>query len=472
MRCYNCGCELTEHKFCTNCGVDVVLYKKIIRTSNYFYNQGLERAKVRDLSGAIVSLHQSLKFNKNNIKARNLLGLVYFEMGEVAAALAEWVISKNFRAKKNMAVDYIDMVQSNTAKLDVFNQSIKKYNQALEYCKQPGGVDMAIIQLRRVTGQNPKLLCARQLLALCYISQGHYDSARRELEKCKSIDVGNTITLRYLAEVEAVLNPQDDGKKKDKNRDKEKNAAVITYTTPDNETIIQPNFMREHKGSATVLNIIFGIAIGLAIAYLLIIPNRVSQAKDEAQAMIKEIDTTLDAKNLTISELESTVSEQTAKIATLTESLNKYAGTEGTLLSMENLLKASAIYLNDPNNFLEVADYITEIDEKTWTSDTSENYKNLYYALKDAIGPNVCDAYYKEATSLYKGKEYDDAIAYLEAAIFFDAKDDAALYQLAVCYQAIDKYEDAKTVYNKVIEKFPASQYATKATQALKKMNQ
>ena len=104
MRCYNCGCELSEHSFCTNCLADVTLYKKIIRTSNFFYNQGLEMAKVRDLSGAIVSLRQSLKFNKNNIKARNLLGLVYFEMGEVTAALCEWVISKNLKAKKNMAV--------------------------------------------------------------------------------------------------------------------------------------------------------------------------------------------------------------------------------------------------------------------------------------------------------------------------------------------------------------------------------
>ena len=113
MRCYNCGCELSEHSFCTNCGVDVVLYKKIIRTSNYFYNQGLERARVRDLSGAIVSLRESLKFNKNNIKARNLLGLVYYEQGEIPAALSEWVISKNLRSKKNLAADYIERVQSN-----------------------------------------------------------------------------------------------------------------------------------------------------------------------------------------------------------------------------------------------------------------------------------------------------------------------------------------------------------------------
>ena len=87
MFCYNCGCHLSEHDFCTSCGADVSLYKKIMCMSNRFYNDGLEKAGVRDLTGAINSLRQSLKFNKNNIEARNLLGLVYFETGEVVAAL-------------------------------------------------------------------------------------------------------------------------------------------------------------------------------------------------------------------------------------------------------------------------------------------------------------------------------------------------------------------------------------------------
>ena len=81
MICYRCGCTLSEHNFCTNCGADVTLYKRIIYISNRFYNDGLERASVRDLTGAIASLRQSLKFDKNNVEARNLLGLVYFETG-------------------------------------------------------------------------------------------------------------------------------------------------------------------------------------------------------------------------------------------------------------------------------------------------------------------------------------------------------------------------------------------------------
>ena len=104
MFCYNCGCQLSEKDFCTGCGADVGLYKRIMYSANRFYNNGLEKAAVRDLSGAISSLRQCLKLNKNHIEARNLLGLVYFERGEVVAALSEWVISKNIQNEKNIGI--------------------------------------------------------------------------------------------------------------------------------------------------------------------------------------------------------------------------------------------------------------------------------------------------------------------------------------------------------------------------------
>ena len=48
----------------------------MIHLSNYYYNDGLAKAGVRDLSGAIESLKNSLYYNKKNIIARNLLGLI------------------------------------------------------------------------------------------------------------------------------------------------------------------------------------------------------------------------------------------------------------------------------------------------------------------------------------------------------------------------------------------------------------
>ena len=177
--------------------------------SNRFYNDGLEKAGVRDLTGAINSLRQSLKFNKNNIEARNLLGLVYFETGEVVAALSEWVISKNMRPEKNIADDYINMLQDSK--------------------------DLAIIQLKKVLSLNPKFIRAHQLLALLYMDSEQWDRAERELHKCMDIDRNNTLTLRYLKEVETQLTPDENSKQ----TGRRKKDDAVRYQS-DNEIIIQP----------------------------------------------------------------------------------------------------------------------------------------------------------------------------------------------------------------------------------------
>ena len=43
--------------------------------SLYWYNDGLRKAKIRDLTGAENSLKKSIQFDKYNKDARNLLGL-------------------------------------------------------------------------------------------------------------------------------------------------------------------------------------------------------------------------------------------------------------------------------------------------------------------------------------------------------------------------------------------------------------
>lgn len=86
MNCINCGALLTDLDYCGHCGCNVLVQKKAYYLSNVYYNQGLEKASIRDLSGAISCLQRSLTFNKHNIQARNLLGLVFFETGEVVSA--------------------------------------------------------------------------------------------------------------------------------------------------------------------------------------------------------------------------------------------------------------------------------------------------------------------------------------------------------------------------------------------------
>ena len=140
MRCIKCGAALSDPGYCSSCGTDIQIYTRLIRLSNTYYNRGLEKAGVRDLSGAVRDLRSSLELNKRNIPARNLLGLIYFEVGDVVEALTEWIISKNLEPEKNIADEYIRAIQANPARLETINQTIKKYNQSLLYCQQDGRI--------------------------------------------------------------------------------------------------------------------------------------------------------------------------------------------------------------------------------------------------------------------------------------------------------------------------------------------
>ena len=119
---------------------------KLVYQSNYWYNDGLQKAKIRDLSGAVKSLRKSLQYNQANIAARNLLGLVYYGRGDVIEALVEWILSKNIQSHHNIANYYISIVQEVPGELETLNQSVIRFNQSLDYARQNGEV-MAIIQL-------------------------------------------------------------------------------------------------------------------------------------------------------------------------------------------------------------------------------------------------------------------------------------------------------------------------------------
>lgn len=456
MFCYNCGCSLSEHDFCTACGADVSLYKKIMYVSNMYYNEGLEKAGVRDLSGAVNSLRQSLKFNKNNIEARNLLGLVYFEMGEVVAALSEWVISKNLRPDKNVADDYIDMIQSNASRLDTMNQTIKKYNQAYTYCVQ-GSKDLAVIQLKKVLSMNPRLIRAHQLLALLYIDSEQWDKAKRELVKVLDIDRNNTLALRYLKEVELVLNPDTAGKA----QVKRKNEDSVRYQS-DNEIIIQPVNMKEHKrsGVATLLNIALGIVIGLAAMFFLVMPGKLAEVNNEANAKITEIGDKLDAKNATIEELELSLKQLQDSNDQLKQELEGIVGEEGTLSTIDTLLSAVSTYLETKDAAQAGTDLETiaaEID----VTQTSDSFQKLYNALFAAIGPELAQGFYSEGMTAYNSGDYETTITKLTSAVYYDASNREALYYLARAYHRTNDTANAISTYEKVIELFPGTERAT-----------
>lgn len=457
MNCYKCGCALSEKDFCTACGADVGTYKKLIFLSNQYYNEGLERAQVRDLTGAKEKLRQCLKLNKVNTQARNLLGLVYFELGELVEALTEWVISTTYQQEKNIASDYIEMVQSNPAALDGINSTIKKYNIALNSCRN-GSLDMAKIQLRKIVNINPKLLKARQLLALLYIREEDWEKARRELEPCRRIDIGNVLTNHYLREVREMLG-MEDGKNAKK---KDTNSAVVVKSG--NDVIIQPKHIGEPKGFGLFLNIAVGLLIGLAIGWFLLGPIRMRMAESGVEKELAETREELAAKSTSLEELKLEYSNLQATLEETSERLDSYENSDGENSAVKNLMLAQIEYdKGEARDPMVIAGYLANIDETYVEQKATEEFKTMYELMMSSVGGTVGRQFYEAGNEAYRIMDYTSAVENYEKAVFFDSENGDALFALANAYRQTGDKTKAKETYEKVTERFPGTENATRA---------
>ena len=452
MRCIYCNTPLAAIDYCPGCGADVTLQKRIVRISNLLYNEGLEKALVRDMEGAITCLKRSLKFNKENIDARNLLGLCYYETGEAVSALCEWVISKNLKGEDNIADSYINELQSNKNRLDTINQTIRKYNQSVLYCREDNE-DMAIIQLKKVISQNSKFVKAYQLLALLYMKRQEYERARKLLKKAANIDTTNTTTLRYLQEIEDVTGKSTRVGKKHWRFEKEKEEAVsgtLRYMSG-TEMVIQPTTFRDSSTIATFINIILGILLGGAIVWFLVVPANRQEVNDEANRQVTDANTKLASEAARAQDLQDEIDGYKSQV----DSANQ--DKEDALKkaqSYDDLLAAVNKYVSGDVSGASTA--VAALD----ASDFEGNAKTLYDSMASAVGTSLFSQYYNTGATAYLAGDYTTAADQLQKAIDADTERKSSDYAqamlcLGISYYQLGQQDKANEILNKFTEYYP-----------------
>lgn len=447
MICYRCGGDAGRNDICPHCNADIKIFQKVERASNSYYNDGLQKAQVRNLSGAIISLRQALKLYKYNTQARNLLGLVYYEMGEVVDALSEWVISANYKPEDNLAINYLREIKENRSQLDAVNQTIKKYNQALLYCRQDSR-DLAIIQLKKVLSLNPKLVKGHQLLALLYMQEKQPEKAKRALRDAGRIDTDNTTTLRYLKEVNRQL--------KEKGKDnKPKNDDLISYQSG-NETIIMPKRFRESSLGGTLGYILIGLIVGVAATVFLIVPGVKSKIKEDAKNSLLDANDTISNNAITISDLERQIEDLQNQID---ESESKDSEEAAKTAAYEDLLNAYVAYTSEDT--VSAGSYLEKIDSSMLSGQALETYNTI----NDSVSATYLEDLYNEAYGYYTAYDYENAAKGFQKIVDQDEsyKDGSAAYYLAQSYRKLEKMEDAKKYYQYILDNYPGTEKANTA---------
>ncbi len=456
MICYNCGSVLTNSDYCGHCGMDVSVYKRIVKLSNTYYNAGLTKAKNRDLSGAADALRRSVKLNKRNIDARNLLGLVYFEMGETVQAFSEWVMSSNIQPDNNPAEKYLVAIQQDKGKVSELNHTIKKFNIALEYA-QNGTDDMAIIQLKKVLNQNPNYIKAYQLLALLYLKGGQYERAKKAIKKSMKIDKCNPLSIRYLREINEYM---DDEKKNDpdKRMERRRNLRGVMvdreYLSGNDVIIPKNNFKEAITGAQSILHVIIGLLLGAALVYFIVMPARLSYVTDKINNVGVEYNQKVAIKNSTISELENQVDTLEKEQEKLKSELAQYTDTGNTVASnYSNLLKAVNYYRL--KEYKKAASALSKVDSELKMD--SEDFDNVYKWLSGKMSTQIAEDAYNDGIDARDKGNYAKAIESFKECLKSDPDNVDAIYYMAWSYENSGDSTNAKKYFKEIVDNYPNS---------------
>lgn len=421
--------------------------KRNHQIANSYYNLGLEKAQIRDLSGAAECLKKSLRFNKYQTDSRNLLGLIYYEMGEVADAIVQWVISLNLQPEKNRCDYYLDEIQRKPGRLEVASQNVKKYNQALWYA-QTGSYDLAILQLVSAVEENDHYVKAQLLLALLCISQENYIRAGKALRRVLQIDRSNQKALWYMSVV-----------KKNTGRaeiERQQLDHAFSHSRLEDDNIILPPTYRESTGGQMVIHILVGVVLGVAAFMTLVMPSIEERINSEHNQEILEYSEQLSQSNIRADQLESQLAQaegarDTAE-ASLESVVSDSGGTISQYASLARILQAyreddfrTAVQIYAGMNTALITDpNLAPILEEIQTDMAEDGYQVLDELGDEAAGSG----------------DYAGAVSYYDASLRIQPDNAAVMYDKAAALKAQGQEDEADDLFGQIIDAYPDTDYA------------
>ncbi len=427
--------------------------KRCQRIANGYYNQGLEKAKIRDLTGAAECLKKSLHFNKYQTDARNLLGLIYYEMGETGESLVQWVISMNLQPEGNRAEVYLREIQGKRGKLEAENQNIRKYNQAL-YQAQTGSDDLAILLLGRVVDFNPHFVKAHLVLALLHMGHGDYTKAGKSLQKVLQIDKNHPKALWYMSIVKANTGRAEVEKKK-------MDTAFSHRQMQDDDVILPPTY-KETTGWLTIINIAAGLLLGAAVIWFLVMPALERELNHRHNQELNRVLEQVNQKNMELDSLrEQLAAAETDRDSVMSDLQAMQADEEGVVRQYQRLVvMLKAREAGDMNT---VAVTYTDLDGSLITDPDMAAIVEEIRSYMETEGYQVLANLGNEARD---AGNQDSALGYYQKSLAVKGDNPQVIYDMALIYQARDEKDTANQLFGQVIMNYSGTELAALAKEA------
>lgn len=461
VKCPYCNHFVNSAVVCDSCGENIRWVEKVYEKSELYYIKAYECAESRYLSEAVEYLEKAIYFNKYNIQAKNLLGLIYLEMGEVASALKLWILSDALCKEDNVAVEYMEKLQKEPKRLEAYKDSLMLYNRALRYVHKKDD-DVAVIRLKKAINLNPSFLEARNLLAFCYLLQKQENKALAQVLYVLKKDRSNKKALSYLREIESKNVVIED-------EESRKTISAPHINDIDISTDVVPQKFINRGGllSRYAMYFVFGAVCMFGIGIGLIVPSKTASLEKKVYDMTSE-NTSLKV------EFDTFVEEATQKALAL-ESNNQKLAEENELLkqqhnkvSQENKLAKAKAY-KEESKWIESAEILNNIA----VQDLSEENQKVYQSLKETVYPKAGDRLYDLGNNLFKqGNNVEAMLNFEKVLIFAPGTRTAAqaLYNMGQIEEKNNNKTKALQFYNIILEDYKDTNTYYKAKDRAEKL--
>ncbi len=422
------------------------------RIANCYYNLGLERARLRDLSGAAELLKKSLQYDKYQKDARNLLGLIFFECGETADALVQWVISMNLMPEDNLADHYLDEVQRKPAILRICSDNVKRYNQALDYA-QNNNEDLAIMQLNQVIGDRPNYVKAHTLLALLYMKKEEWVKAGKSLLTVLHIDRNNPKALVLMDEVKHNTGRAEVEKNRLKN--------VFSHRRMSDDDVLVPQEVKQISPWMVVLYILIGFVFALLAFYLLLLPAKTKALNSQNNQELIRYAEKLDAVNQENTSLQSQLDSLQTEYDDVNAQLAQYASANASFAGQYRSL-------NDIQSLISAGDMVGAAEQYLQldvANVTDESLQSLLSTVKAEMEGTVYQRLSELGTAAWNSGDTAQAQTDYELSLQL-RQEPETMFLLARLYQSSGDTENANKLFDQIVGEYPDSPYAERARNA------
>ena len=431
--------------------------RKLEQASNGYYNLGLSLAKERNLSSALNALSIAMGLNKKNIDARNLYGLIQFEMGEEAKALISWVISININPINNMAQNYLQKLRNRSSYLEKSQDAISKYNKAISQIRTMN-YDMARITLKQAVDIRPHYVKAMLALSILDIREGRASEAKKLLESVISIDRFNAKAIAYLDELKPLKGKSVRKEKLDVIGSPVKKAKAAENM---NTSMHVTDIYRNYSGLFTAINVGIGLIIGAcAIVFLYMHTMKVSLSNIHNKEIV-EVSQKLSDTNLAMESLKTQNEDLNEQVNKLTE-VNNTSTENMNYKLLQYVYFLGLIKEYNTKNYTRAAEIFSNLDVGQLT-DVDNGLEISVTGIFAEIAPKMREEgpklLIKVADELNRSGDFAGAIGYYDAALRISPNYVEAKYKKALSYKAMGDIETANNLFTEIITNYPDDRF-------------